>query len=842
MKRKRMKRMKGKCVAEIIKTSIVIALVLVAVHAPVAEAQRERPKAVIVVVNRLSPGDLVGNESLHNIHRLLREGCVGLMNTVTRGRKGDVSGYVSIGAGARTAGSVGPARLTLSRGEDLYGAPAADAYRAYMGDPGKTPSRPGLPSTATCHGYRVFNLGFVSWLKENASLGYEVTLGRMATTLREAGLLWALIGNSDVPPDRFRPSMGIAMDDTGRVPLGETGGRLNREDPTFPGGVRTDWDAMKKVFLDVESEASLIVVECGDTNRIEAARSYLHENREASLRQAALRDVDTFLGWLDSRLNPEKDLLILLSPSPPRKASDLGDTFTPIIVKGGVFRGGFLSSPTTKTPGLISNVDVAPTVLEHLGSLAPLPGLAETNSGASLSMFGRPAQPVSDTSDGFRVVPRGGSKVMPEDGSMAISDRAALASPNSSDLLQYLFSMHGESLSNHMFRPAIIKGFVAAYVVILGLTVLIVELNRRVPCFLVISLSSLPLFPVFLPLVRRAATFFADIVGPSTVFYLTNEGPSAETRFLASWSLAVILAAGISLALSAVFLRIAKTEPHAAVALPASFIVVILLLDQFGRSGLTVDTPFGHSLIGGARYYGMGNEYMGLSVGAAIIAASCCTFFVKNDFLGQFLLLGLLLVNAIAIALPSFGANFGGGIAATAGLVSTGWFLRKPTRWPDGKRSRNVFRILAAIGVAAVCLTCVSLALENSASEGALTHLGFAVSRVRALGIGEVADIYIRKMQMNLKLIRYSVWTKALLASMVTFGIMLYRPYGVFKNLQASFPHLMAGVKGAGAAAFVALVSNDSGVVAAAMSLMSASSAFLYTVVWTHNRRAEVID
>lgn len=834
-------------------------------------SREERGKVVIVVVDHISLRDLLVDENLRNICRLIREGCLGFMNTVTRGKRGDVSGYVSIGSGARTAGSVTPSRLTLSEKEDFHGIPAAEAYKAFTGESSATcpqletpehherPMAVGTPqvtgsyshrnalhSNVVTNTYRIFNLGLVPWLRENRNLGYDVTLGSMATALRKAGLWWALLGNSDTPPDRFRPSIGIAMDDTGRVPLGEIGESVNTKDPAFPWGVRTDWNAMKEAFLDVEDRASLVVIECGDTNRIDAARPYLHQNREAVLRQAALRDVDAFLGWLDCRLDPAKDLLILLSPSPPREAVELGDSFAPIIMRGGIFTGGLLSSPTTKTPGLISNVDVAPTVLKHLKLFTPNGSFTEKVSDAhSLFMFGRPAQPVKLISADCKTGPT------PTDGSPALGNsleveleeaRPAFDFPNPSAQVAYLLSMHRESLYNHIYRPAIIKSFVGAYVLILGFAVLIVQLNRRMPRFLVVALWSLPLFPIVIPLVRRGISFFSSstessLMGSSLVSYYTVGGLWYQNVFVISWALTVALAAGLSLVVSAVFLRIAKKEPHATAAISTLFIVFIVLFDQLVGTGLTVDTPFGHSLIGGARYYGIGNEYMGLSVGAATIATSSFVFFLKNQSLARFLLVALLLLNVVAVAMPHFGANFGGGITATAGLVSTTWLFGNAVKCREDKALKNLFKVIAIIGVTAVCMTYMSLTLENRASEGALTHLGFALYRARSLGISEVIDIYVRKMQMNLKLIKYSVWTKALLSSIVTFGVMLYRPYGVFKTLQTSFPGLMAGVKGASAAAFAALISNDSGVVAAAMSLVPASSAFLYAVVWTHNHK-----
>ncbi len=75
------------------------------------------------------------------------------------------------------------------------------------------------------------------------------------------------------------------------------------------------------------------------------------------------------------RLNPQTDLLILASPNPGQPRGGQWQELAPVILWGGgnsgAGRSGLLTSGTTRTPGLLANSDLAPTILSHLG--APIP-------------------------------------------------------------------------------------------------------------------------------------------------------------------------------------------------------------------------------------------------------------------------------------------------------------------------------------------------------------------------------------------------------------------------------------------------------------------------------------
>ena len=84
---------------------------------------------------------------------------------------------------------------------------------------------------------------------------------------------------------------------------------------------------------------------------------------------------------------------------------------------------------------------------------------------------------------------------------------------------------------------------------------------------------------------------------------------------------------------------------------------------------------------------------------------------------------------------------------------------------------------------------------------------------------------------MNYKLIKSTIWTRVLLSSLLALGILFYRPVGIFKCLLAKNPAIAAGVSGSVLGAFMALLFNDSGIVAAATAIIFPSATLFYLVL-----------
>ena len=109
---------------------------------------------------------------------------------------------------------------------------------------------------------------------------------------------------------------------------------------------------------------------------------------------------------------------------------------------------------------------------------------------------------------------------------------------------------------------------------------------------------------------------------------------------------------------------------------PQPFIILALLtvgalwLDLLTGQSLLLTSLLGYCPISGARYYGMGNEYMGLYLGAGLIGWSGLAEGIKRAgkrLSPPFLIIPGFLLLLIFVAWPHLGANFGGAIATMWG-------------------------------------------------------------------------------------------------------------------------------------------------------------------------------
>ncbi|MEW6080525.1 MAG: hypothetical protein AB1576_01795 [Bacillota bacterium] len=252
--------------------------------------------------------------------------------------------------------------------------------------------------------------------------------------------------------------------------------------------------------------------------------------------------------------------------------------------------------------------------------------------------------------------------------------------------------------------------------------------------------------------------------------------------------------------------------------IPAVFTAALLVADQLGGFSWTVDTPLGHSTVGGARFFGLGNEYAGLLIGATLVGLTALLGPVKTKRRTLFLLSAFIMV-ALAMGSPAHGANFGGALSATFAFSIT--FL-----WLWGIRAHGGRAYLLALGAVAAALAFL-VVVDLLPSPEQRSHIGTAVARLVEEGPGYAWEVYSGKMNMNLRLIRYTIWSRVFITSLVSLAIALRVPRGVFAKLAARQPSLMVGIKGATLGSLFALAANDSGVVAAATAMVFASTTIL---------------
>jgi hypothetical protein len=123
----------------------------------------------------------------------------------------------------------------------------------------------------------------------------------------------------------------------------------------------------------------LMVFSDGETFRLQERRPLVSERTAREIRHSALLDEGSQLQQLLSLLQSAPTLVMVVTPSPSSAMDRVGDEVTPLVLAEGpadhllLPEGAMhgLTSGTTRQDGLVSNVDVAPTLLRFFGVAVP---------------------------------------------------------------------------------------------------------------------------------------------------------------------------------------------------------------------------------------------------------------------------------------------------------------------------------------------------------------------------------------------------------------------------------------------------------------------------------------
>jgi hypothetical protein len=115
-----------------------------------------------------------------------------------------------------------------------------------------------------------------------------------------------------------------------------------------------------------------------------------------------------------------------------------------------------------------------------------------------------------------------------------------------------------------------------------------------------------------------------------------------------------------------------RRDPLGPIGAVSVLTLVVLALDVMTGSRLQLETPFGLSLLEAGRFYGIGNEALGIYMVAALCAAAWLGLWATNRYSRR---VGLAVVCVVAVfavfasGWPGFGAKVGGTIAMMPGFL-----------------------------------------------------------------------------------------------------------------------------------------------------------------------------
>lgn len=687
-------------------------------------------KVILLVINNISLQD-ISDVSLKCFDYLLKRGSVGLMNTRTKKSINSFSAYLTVGTGSRSYADEKGGECFNT--EEFY--ENSQVKYVYFRRTGYLPPK-----------NSIVNINISTLIKDNSFFDYEVKIGFLGKILRENNISTAVLGNADTNEEFHREIVNIAMDEKGVIDKGLISKEILVKDKFSPYGFRTNYNLLWEKFNEFYKNSDFIVIETGDTLRINEYSKFISEEVEERFRKSVLETIDKFISKLLNKLN-EDNLLIIISPSPSNTRRERGDILTPLIFfsKNTKITSGFLTSSTTRQIGVVTNYDVLPTILDYFHIDIP------TN------LIGRV----------IKIVP-------------------------TKDNVGEIISLNEKLILLESMRRVFLYFLVVFQIVILILSIIFIFLkvssDFRITFLLI--LSSLPLSYLFL-----------------NIFPFKNLLES----FLGLFLILIIITLVSKLIfknriLSFVFICILTS--------------LALIFDTLSGSNLMKFSPLGFSISTGARFYGIGNEYMGILIGATLLWTTLLIDYFHQNKTIKIISYTIFILVMFVLGSPKYGANFGGFITCFFSFFVV--FLKLNKIKIDLKK----FVFLCFL----FFVTMSSIILIDLKNKGAESHLGRLIGQVQSSGYLVIFQTIFRKISMNLLLIRYTIWNKILLVCLGILLLLFYKPKKNFLDFFSKYPNLSIGLLGCLVGAVVGLIFNDSGIIVTSTLLIAITTVILYLI------------
>lgn len=739
-------------------------------------ARAERHRVVLVVCDRLTWKDV--NAGCPFLASLMDRAAVGLMNTTVAGPENATSATLALAAGQTVAAEPGD--------EQAYN--AAENADEEVETAGVVFAR--RTGKFAVQGRTIVYLNIASLTRRGLD---TQTLGAILVGANPPRRI-LVCGNADTDAPQRRAAL-FALDAAGSA-TGDVA--LTSPDAPSPFGV-TD-AAVTLARYATTTDADVFVAVLGDLARAHAAQAFLTPDAYRAARRNALHSTDAFFLQLLAiqHLDTEQVNVLLVSPCPPDVSSGVGpagvpalsptalsssaayDTpappeasppetwtaLTPILALGPDFAPGLLSSPTTRTPGLVANTDITPTILHILGV------------GIPAVMSGRAMQSL----------PFGGG----------VEARQGLVSR-----LDYITTLN----ANAQIRVA--APLSALCFVLVLCVVLATNRCARNPGAKRWARRLLPgvLFTLNLP----ASMLLATLRIPPTLW---------------EYGLRIIACMAALTLLDHVFARLLRVPPPLMCSL---FSLVLIVLDLLSGGLLLKDSLLSAYPLSGIRYYGIGNEYLGAAMGYALLCGflwrqrgggeeqkrkrgeeetgnSKVKASDEGGRVGFWVIVGWIAL-AFVMGWPGLGANAGSLIVTGTGFGVGMWML-------SGQRF-SVSLALACL-LAGIGLSFAFGALDAHFAGAQASHAGNVLNAgASGRGAGYLIEIMARKVGMNLRLLVSPFFVAG--AGLVAVVALLMRVLlgQEIRALFAAHARLRQLLPTLAVTLFASLVFKDSGVVTA---------------------------
>ena len=247
-------------------------------------------------------------------------------------------------------------------------------------------------------------------------------------------------------------------------------------------------------------------------------------------------------------------------------------------------------------------------------------------------------------------------------------------------------------------------------------------------------------------------------------------------------------------------------------------LLLVILGDLLTGSRLMMQAWMSYSVVEGARFYGIGNEYMGAVIGAGCVLiysrsrnihpegglSSDSVFRFSTERIdlivriGIYVLLGLLV---LVMGAPQFGAKVGAVPTAIIGFIAA-------LASVNGGRINKKSVLLMIVAIILVFALNIIADLHNSAAGQ--SHF---IRAIHGVGVESFWSIGIRKLGMEARLLVTSPWSLTMAVAAAAFRWQST----IVRKQNSNLPATKLPTAGIWVCAAAALLCNDSGVTAAAL-------------------------
>ncbi|MGH9186222.1 MAG: hypothetical protein ACRD0U_10480, partial [Acidimicrobiales bacterium] len=445
---------------------------------------------------------------------------------------------------------------------------------------------------------------------ENDDEPYDAVLGLLGSALEEEGVRTAVIGNADGTDSlgtSYQRQVGLALADTdGVLTAGNLRADLLVAEPSRPYGYRLEHDAVLESFAEAWGDGSsderrVVLVEASDLARTMRYRPLVDAARYDELRQQAVADADALFEDLLAEVDPERDAVMVIAPYNQAGTNGL----TVVALRTPTTRPGYLKSASTQRAGIVTLVDVAPTVLDTLGIARPV------------EMEGRE----------FEV---------------------SASSASLDDRRDHLVTINEAS----RFRERLLFPTTLALVLILTG---------------VAALAAIVMAGEWSDRARRAVRFaaLANLAG-FPMSYVARAFPLEELGSGFYWTFLVVTSLCVAIAATMAGARTGR--PRLALTAVLVLVLAVLVGDVMTGSNLHLSAAFGYSPTGNSRLYGISNYSFGqLAAATCLLAAFIgATWRTTGGRVAAIALMGAMLV---VLGVPTWGSDVGGVLAFTPTIL-----------------------------------------------------------------------------------------------------------------------------------------------------------------------------